>query len=173
MWKYNVESLRIIDGDTVSLEISKELVSSLDFGFYVVDTQTRRMSTTMTFRFQGINTPEVTGAAKAKGIAATEALGLVLCGTKDTADKVFTVTPGDIIAVTHKPDKYGRWLVSLYIKYTVAAPRVIIPEEFKYPYILVNKLLVHTGHAVEYMGPILDPLPAMMEVLYAGGSVID
>jgi micrococcal nuclease len=82
----NVKVLRVLDGDTVELEI--------DMG--------NNIRWTDKFRLYGIDTPEVHGSTKAAGDAATEKLKSLL-------------ENGILSAETFKPDKYGRWLVRLTV----------------------------------------------------------
>lgn len=97
MWNYNAELVRVVDGDTVYLKLSKEY----DFGFKIKEVKTYEGS----FRLIGIDTPELRGknADKIKGRAASERLYELLT----TCDK--------ITATTFKPDSFGRWLVELFI----------------------------------------------------------
>lgn len=97
-YEYTAEVIRVIDGDTVELIVSKEL----DFGFYVKMSQTYRSS----FRLYGIDAPEIRGVSleeKQKGEAAKVELARLL-------------SLGTVRAVTYKADKYGRFLVDLYVK---------------------------------------------------------
>ena len=71
------------------------------------------------FRLYGLNTPE---RGKPGASEATAALAALLA-------------PGLVRVQTHKPDKYGRWLVDLW----VAAGHV-------------NQLLIAGGHAKPYSG---------------------
>ena len=86
VWRYDhVELVRVIDGDTVELAI--------DMG--------NSIRWQGKFRLYGIDTPETHGATAQAGQAARAALTEML-------------TVGGIdYAETHKPDKYGRWLVTV------------------------------------------------------------
>lgn len=86
-YKYeNVRVLRVLDGDTVELEI--DLGNNLRW----VDK----------FRLYGVDAPETHGETKPAGEAAADKLRSLL------AD-------GVLLAQTYKPDKYGRWLVRLTV----------------------------------------------------------
>lgn len=86
VWRYDfVELVRVIDGDTVELAI--------DMG--------NSIRWQGKFRLYGIDTPEMHGATAQAGQAARAALAEIL-----------TVGGIDYIE-TNKPDKYGRWLVTV------------------------------------------------------------
>lgn len=119
-YEYRAELVRVIDGDTVVLRVSK----SFDFGFRVWTEYSAEMS----FRLSGIDTPELHGVSaeeKERALAAKEELER-LC------------LLGDLRAVTSKPDKYGRWLVTLFVCFGT--------KELN-----INATLVEGGFAVEYM----------------------
>lgn len=84
-WRYDyVELVRVIDGDT--LELSIDMGNSIRW-------QGK-------FRLYGIDTPEIHGATIEAGQAARAALIEMLAKGVDYVE-------------THKPDKYGRWLVTI------------------------------------------------------------
>lgn len=85
-WSYNAKLVRVVDGDTVYLEV--------DLGF--------RLHITMDFRLLGIDTPEMVGASKTAALSAKAELERLL-------------GLGVIRAYTEKSDKYGRWLVKLKV----------------------------------------------------------
>lgn len=125
-YEYDARVVRVIDGDTVVLELTKESTFEVDFGFYIIDKIVKKSSTTMSFRLIGIDTPEVVGETKEKGLASK-------------AEIVRLLALGSVRATTYKPDKYGRWLVTLI----VTKPDGTLLN--------VNEELVRTGHAVSYM----------------------
>lgn len=85
-WVYHsVDLVRVIDGDTVEL--------CIDMG--------NSIRWQGKFRLYGIDTPEMHGATAQAGQAARAALTGML-----TASGIDYVE-------THKPDKYGRWLVTV------------------------------------------------------------
>jgi len=89
MHTYTAKVIRVIDGDSLWLEV--------DLGF--------RMSYSDNFRLNGIDTPELTSKSEEKrqrAKDAREALALLVAG------KELKIT-------TTKPGKYGRWLVDIYV----------------------------------------------------------
>lgn len=102
-YTYDGTCVRVIDGDTVVLRLAKTFMQDVDFGFYVKDTMALTKSAEVTFRLNGINTPEVTGPSRAVGLAAKAALEGMIAG------KALRV-------VSHKADKYGRWLADIYVQ---------------------------------------------------------
>jgi micrococcal nuclease len=92
IYEYNARLTRVVDGDTVWLDV--------DLGFGV--------HTNSDFRLFGIDTPEVIGATRAAGLAAKAELERLL-------------SLGTLRIETHKgdeSDKYGRWLANLYVLQT-------------------------------------------------------
>lgn len=85
-FEYRARLIRVIDGDTIFVEI--------DLGF-----RTYRQDA---LRLLGINTPELVGANKAAGIAAR--------------DHLINLLPTYFLIRTFKnpTDKYGRWLAEIY-----------------------------------------------------------
>ena len=88
MHEYRATVIRVIDGDTVDVDI--------DLGFY--------MTTRQRIRLAHIDAPEKRGASKAAGLAATEFLKAIL----DTDQPVFIRTS--------KQGKFGRWLGELWFE---------------------------------------------------------
>ena len=128
-YMYSAEVVRIIDGDTIRLKATKNFVFEVDFGFYIKEVVTSSKSTEMNFRLAGIDTPEIRGVPieeKEKGKEATEELRRL-------------VGLGPIRIRTYKPDKYGRWLATLFVT----------PEGAET--ININESLIESGHAVPYM----------------------
>lgn len=125
-----VEVVRVIDGDTVVLKLTKDFTLEADFGFYIRDKMVLQKQTQMSFRLMGINAPEVVGVNKAAGLSAKAFLEQLL---KDSVA---------LRAETFKPDKYGRWLVRLYVRPAIPGT----PLEF-----CVNDEMIAKGHAVAYM----------------------
>lgn len=88
MFEYRCNLDRVVDGDTVDLIV--------DLGFHV--------SINIRVRLMGVMAPEVRGAEREAGRAATQQLASFLAG-------------GNLTVQTHKGrtnDKYGRWLGIIY-----------------------------------------------------------
>jgi micrococcal nuclease len=122
-YTYKAIVLRWVDGDTVWLEV--------DLGF--------RIKLTSDFRLYGINTPEHNQAGFHEATAyaeahAPEGSGIVIRSFKD-------------------PDKYGRWIVKIYVASAILVGVTYIPE--------LNEALVASGLAVPYFGgtkaPVVTP----------------
>lgn len=109
MYEYQARISRVIDGDTVEAEI--------DLGFHV--------TISVTLRLAGINAPEIRGAERPQGLAATRYLESLL---DDLAGDIRTLTVRTQKDVT---EKYGRYLAEL------------IAGEVN-----LNHALVAAGHAV-------------------------
>lgn len=126
---YNVDLVRVLDGDTASLRLWKTFKVEMDFGFYIKEEVNSLKSTVMNFRLLGINAPETRGVSveiKALGDASTVELARLL-------------GLGVLRGRTSKPDKYGRWLIELWV--TDADGKIIH----------VNSSLVEGGFAIPYM----------------------
>jgi micrococcal nuclease len=90
IYEYNARLTRVVDGDTVWLDV--------DLGFGV--------HTNADFRLFGIDTPEVIGTTRVAGLAAKVELERLLA-------------LGTLRIQTHKgdeSDKYGRWLADLFVR---------------------------------------------------------
>lgn len=107
LYTYKAKLQRVIDGDTVSLLV--------DMGF---DTWHRG-----SFRILGVNCPEMNTP---EGRAA-----------KDFTEEWLAMAgPESLLIESHKPDKYGRWLATIW------SEKQGIP---------LNVALVTAGHAKPYM----------------------
>ncbi len=86
MFQYKAKVMRIVDGDTLWVEV--------DLGFFL------RQS--MYLRLYGLNTPEIRGPEREQGLKAK--------------DFVVTALPVDstVVIKTYKTEKYGRFLADLY-----------------------------------------------------------
>lgn len=122
---YRATILKWVDGDSIWLRLEKDF--EIDLGFRIGQTVT--CHTEQNFRLADINTPEVRGETKIAGLDALEFLQGLLDG-------------GELIAVTEKTGKYGRYLTHLYV----------VKDEEQALY--VNKVLIESGHAVKYGDPI-------------------
>ena len=96
---YDAKVIKVVDGDTVHLEVSRAFEYEIDFGFHQRETFTIVRSAREKFRLARINAPEINTK---EGQDASIALNMVLAKSKLTAK-------------TGKQDKYGRWLVELYV----------------------------------------------------------
>lgn len=111
IWEYLARVERVVDGDTVWLDV--------DLGF--------RMRARVEFRLYGINTPELVGAERAAGLAAR-------------AELVRLLGLGPLRIVTYKDgrtDKYGRWLATLFVETATGNVDVnasLVRDGFAVPY---------------------------------------
>lgn len=126
MYEYTATVARVVDGDTVILNLTKDFELAIDFGFYVKDVVKVSKSAQIDFRLLGINTPEMRSPTLEAGKAAKSELERLL-------------SLGTIRVLTSRTDKYGRWLADIYV---TGADGV----EFN-----VNQKLVEGGFAVPYM----------------------
>lgn len=121
-YSYDGTCVRVIDGDTVVLRLAKTFTQDVDFGFYVRDTVALTKTAEVTFRLNGINAPETIGATKAAGLASKAALEALIAG------KALRV-------VSHKTDKYGRWLADIYLPGdTVSVSQKLVAGGFALPW---------------------------------------
>jgi len=111
IYEYKAKLSRIVDGDTLWLFV--------DLGFKVV--------VELEFRLFGLNTPEVVGVQKIAGLAAKAELERLLL-------------LGKLRIETSKSDKYGRWLVTIFVDLPIGTT------------INVNESLLRSGHALPYFG---------------------
>lgn len=93
---------KVTDGDTAVLTIRKTFRVDIDLGFRVKGQAETSLETTTPFRLYGINAPELIGATREAGLAAKAELARLL------------VWPAR--ATTYKAEKYGRWLVDLWVR---------------------------------------------------------
>jgi len=109
VFKYKAGVVRVIDGDTIKAVI--------DLGFNVTILET--------FRLYGINTPEIRGKTKKKGLESKRQLESKLFKTNNV-----------VILETFigKKEKYGRYLATIY------------QNDLN-----INKLMVAEGYATEYI----------------------
>lgn len=90
LYCYRARPIKVIDGDTVDLEV--------DVGF--------KLTTIQRFRLLGINAPEMKGETLEKAKEST----VFLMQEVDVAKN----PEGFILITTHKSDSFGRWLVTIY-----------------------------------------------------------
>jgi endonuclease YncB( thermonuclease family) len=126
---YKADLVRILDGDTVRLKLWRPFTAMWDFGFYIKEEINTVRSIEMSCRLFGINTPEIRGVPKDE----------IVRGHAATAELSRLLGMGILCAKTSKPDKYGRWLVDLWVtdQHGVA--------------IHVNSRLIEGGFAAPYM----------------------
>lgn len=86
MYEYRAKLARVVDGDTVYLEV--------DLGFHI--------RTELSFRLLGIDAPEVRGSERTAGLKSKAVLEELL-------------TKGTITVKTEKTGKYGRWLATIFV----------------------------------------------------------
>ena len=135
-YEYAATVIRVIDGDTAVFHLTKTYTQEIDFGFYIRDSMTLTKSTEMSFRFYGINCPE---------IRSTDPV-LKERGLKAKAEVERLCSLGPLRLVSYKPDKYGRWLADVY----VSPPGM--------PEIWINQDLIRQGHARPYDGTGVMPV---------------
>lgn len=107
MYQYKAKIIDVYDGDTVTAVV--------DLGFYHFQQ--------MKFRLYGINTPEIRGEEREKGLVVRDIMRAMIL------DKEVTIN-----SYKDKQEKYGRYLANIIIDG-----------------IDVNQWLVLNGHAEEYM----------------------
>lgn len=118
MYEYEAEVVRVIDGDTVRFKV--------DLGFH--------MTAELNFRLLGIDTPEIRGEERPEGLKVKAAVEDLLLNQAET-----------VRIVTTKPDKYGRWLATVYIKLTRSFSATSHTE-----WLDVNQWLLDNGLAKPY-----------------------
>ena len=84
--QYKATLVRVVDGDTVYLEV--------DLGFNV--------KTIQSFRLIGIDTPEIRGAERPEGL-------------KSKAELERLITNQVLIVQSEKTGKFGRWLGTIFV----------------------------------------------------------
>lgn len=127
LYTYDATLVRVVDGDTVELDVFKEVVFEYDFGFHQKVKIDYHPTARLVFRLLGINAPEKKGDTLEAGRKSQAALTMLL-------------QSGKLIVATSKQDKYGRWLASI----TVAPPG-------NQP-ISVSQWMIDSGFAVKYEG---------------------
>jgi len=89
---YRARLRRVVDGDTVDLEV--------DLGFYVIVRER--------FRLKSINTPEIFGRHR------DEEEYLRGLKAKEFVERRFQENNGECMVVSHKTGAYGRWLGEIF-----------------------------------------------------------
>lgn len=88
-YEYNARCIRVVDGDTVDLEV--------DLGFH--------LKATLRFRIIGVDCPETNSKDPAERARATAA-------TEFTTHWLFNA--GTVQVFTYKADSFGRWLATIF-----------------------------------------------------------
>ena len=107
MYQYKAKVIDVYDGDTVT--------AMVDLGFYHFQQ--------MKFRLYGIDTPEIRGEGREKGLVVRDIVRAMIL------DKEVTIN-----SYKDKQEKYGRYLANIIIDG-----------------VDLNQWLVQNGHAKEYM----------------------
>jgi len=103
MYTYNATVIRVVDGDSVWLDV--------DVGFH--------MSYKYNFRLGGINTPELRSSDSVEKAAAYAA--------KARLEELLP-EGSQVLIKTDKPGKYGRWIAQVYTQAAVALNQVSVNE---------------------------------------------
>ena len=90
MHEYKVNILKVVDGDTVDVDI--------DLGFGVI-------LKNQTFRFFGLNTPETRGTTREAGLI-----------SKTFVENLLMNKPIIVQSIKDKKEKYGRFLAKIYVQ---------------------------------------------------------
>lgn len=108
MYEYMGKVTNVVDGDTVDIDV--------DLGFH--------MRSLQRFRLIGINCPEVHGATRTEGLAASA--------------YVRTTLLGQLVRIrTEKSDDFGRWLARVYLG-QVDFNQSLIDGGFAVPYMVAK-----------------------------------
>lgn len=117
MWNYKAKCLRVVDGDTVDLEV--------DMGFKTYSTHR--------FRLLGIDTPELrrgTEEQKVAGRAAAKRVRELLFPDGDEGS-----LSHPLVIFTEKSDSFGRWLAEIFIGNEVnSLGQILLDEGHAVPY---------------------------------------
>lgn len=136
-WEYDARVIRVIDGDTVELIISKTV--AYDFGFNFSEEVTRSFK--MRLRLHGIDTPEVYGVKRTSQEYADgkEASAFALawfnkhCEKNEDGHWFVHIKTHDSRHLDSEKGKYhGRWVAEIW---TVNEPRLQL-----------NRALIDAGH---------------------------
>ena len=104
MYEYQAKIVRVVDGDSVWMEV--------DVGF--------RMSYKYNFRLAGINTPELNSSDENQRVEARAA--------KSRLEELLP-QGAPVRIVTTKPGKYGRWLTHIWTEGSEKSVNEILLEE--------------------------------------------
>lgn len=134
-WTYGeVTLVRVIDGDTAVFRLQREYVQDIDFGFYIYDSVRLVKATEVIFRLDGVNTPEIVGEQKARGLEVKALVEGLLAA-------------GPIKVRSLKPDKYGgRYIAQVWVQQ---------PDGSE---LYLNQHLIDIGAAKPYSGAGVKPV---------------
>ena len=122
MWTYRAKVVKVVDGDTVDVEI--------DLGF--------RVYHKVRLRLAGLNAPEVRGAEREAGLLSKYWLKAALDQSNGES----------LYVQTKKTGKYGRWIATLYVSPRVTYnEQVELLLGIDEPLVNVNKLMIDRGYA--------------------------
>lgn len=124
-YTYDAKVVRVVDGDTVRLLVSRRYEFPIDFGFHVKQTVTHVVSAEQTFRLARINTPELKTPTRE-------------AGEKAKAELERLLALGPITVVSKGLDKYGRWIGDITV------------IDSNHDTLNINQALLDGGFAVPY-----------------------
>lgn len=101
MWEYRARLVRIVDGDTLEVEI--------DVGFHGKQTEQLRLL--------GVNTPELKGTSREAGLRAKEFVRIWLVNAVTMAVN----KDWPLIIQTQKDDAFGRYLATVFASSNMAS----------------------------------------------------
>ncbi|HEX5727325.1 MAG TPA: thermonuclease family protein [Longimicrobiaceae bacterium] len=118
MFEYGADVVRVVDGDTVYLNV--------DLGFFI--------RVTIQVRLRGVNTPELRGLTRERGLAAKAYVEAAL------------PTGAKVVVHTYKLEKYGRYLADLYYSPGADSREAVLRQPHH-----LNQELLDRGLAAVYM----------------------
>jgi len=127
-WQYDGKLVRVIDGDTVILELSKVFSYAVDFGFHIKEVIMNRKVATVTLRLLGLDTPELRTKDEEIKDKAIQA--------KNELERLLNL--GALHVETTKADSFGRYLATIHV------------TDEKGVRTNVNRTLIEQGFAVPY-----------------------
>jgi len=111
-YHYNALVTKVVDGDTIHCDID------LGFGVFLKN---------QTFRFFGLNTPEIKGTTREAGLK-----------SKSFVEELLMNKPIIVQSIKDKKEKYGRFLGNIYVQESNG-------------WINVNDLILSKGLAIKFM----------------------
>lgn len=110
MYEYKAKVIRVVDGDTIDADVH--------LGFY--------MTARIRFRLAGIDTMEIHSRDAAERSLASQAKARVQ----------LLVEGKDVLLLTTKTDKYGRWLARVILADGTDLNQLLITENLAVPYMV-------------------------------------